>query len=299
MSCSSCPSKATHSRAIGTDGNRVLLCATCYDPASHAGEDAVKYPFGAPTAVGERPPETELVLIGKPTFEVYTASLSVPPHPRMGLAAGIGAFTELGKRIGQRIVQVRMREDGRIPFEVIPLRDLMVKQHAAYYHAGTYFAEWFGSMHKEAKLFGRLMEDAIDAALGIKPALLRDLLVDENRILQVRRDLREMMPQSDNEKVSNADRVLANVKARTGGLLIATWRQRLTSLFPNVRPDQADVIVTAWADNVLESLLVGLIYLQRWTDNPRIIANMFLQDFVEAFTVFADAVFVLWQVGPV
>jgi len=269
MSCSECPASATCSRRVG--GARQLLCAACFTGASQAVSLAAA---------------TEL--IGKKSFDEYSAGFGVPLQPKSGSAEGIAAFTRLGKRIGQRIIQVRMVDDPRMPFKVAPVREMMIALHSAYYEAATYFAEWFPGRHRDAKQFARLMEDAVDVALTLNASVLRTLLSADQRSPSVMRD---MMPATDRRQVSDIERFAQLRRARVGRLQADIWRQSLSDLFA-LPAAQVNAVAAVWRDAVLESLQVGLIYLQDWkSGGPALYASVFLRDLVQAFAQFGEALF--------
>jgi len=261
MSCSQCTAVATHTRLVA-ENQRQLFCENCYHR------------------------DSEVALVGLPSWEEFNGKYGVPQTPRRGPAVGITVFGQLGDAIAQRIIQVSMRTT--LPFEEISLRDLMIKQHSAYYHASTYWAEWFSSQHREAKQLARLLEDTVDLLISINPKVLRLLLADKPSDV-----MREMLPPEEDTLTSGQIRNRATKARRIRRDTIvnpSNWIQRLnghTALFPR----QYTVIENAWSEGPLDVLQVGLIYLTRWREQPSQFARLFQREMIDAFTTFGERMF--------
>lgn len=230
-------------------------------------------------------------LIGAETFESVTKWHPALRTTRVGTAKGITAFARLGKALALRIIQTELHDDP--PFPLFEFRDVMVGLHSAYYEAATYWAIWFGRRprrplsHEQAKQFARLMEDTVDLHIGLSIHAIDRLVQARRQPENVPEDYRKLMLPIDPLASQRARfRVTAEVQnAQRSTIAPANF---LAHLLNTVRmPRLAQEVATAWEQNILEYLQVGLIYLRQYAQNPRTarlpMVKLFISDLITGF----------------
>lgn len=238
-------------------------------------------------------------LIGLETFDSVTRFHPALRTTRIGAAKGITAFAQLGKALALRIIQTELHDDP--PFPLFEFRDVMVGLHSAYYEAATYWAVWFGRRprrplsHEQAKQFARLMEDTVDLHIELKIHALDLLVQARDQPENVPDDYRQLMLPIE-PLPTQAARTRARVAFRNAQRSTINPTNFLAHLLNTVgMPRRAQELTTAWKNNILEYLQVGLIYLRQYSQNPRTarlpIVKIFISDLITGFSQFGAELF--------